>query len=135
MPGCNKRARKKNVSSGMKAIRAATFTKGGGARHKPMVANQAHADFMGAQERDRWPEQIVADKYAELNRKKHVPSRGSKKPSTLGFPLMEQAMSHGLKDLTRLLIAASLKTKRVKRHPGWILQRVYNLKNRPIEIL
>jgi len=33
------------------------------------------------------------------------------------------------------LTAASMKVKRVKRYPGWILQTTYNLKNRPLQFI
>ena len=35
----------------------------------------------------------------------------------------------------KLLVAASLEIKKVRRYPGMILSRTYNLKNRPIVIL
>ena len=133
MPGCNKRPRKKNVSNGSKAGRAGRQME----RRGPAIGNQAQASFLKHQADNRWPEQAVLDKYAELNAKKHQPSRQIKKPNRLGFPLMEQAM-HGINGTVivgKLLTAACLKFKRVKRHPGWILETTYNMKGRPIEVI
>jgi hypothetical protein len=37
--------------------------------------------------------------------------------------------------LDKLLTAASLKVKRVKRYPNWVLQTVYNLGRRPLQFI
>jgi hypothetical protein len=107
--------------------------------HKPIIANQAVADFLKTQGRDRRPTRETGDTYALLNRKRHVPGKPGRKPEQLGFPLLESLMEHTNPKnrwaVKMLLVAASLKVKRVKRHPGWVLQRTYNLKNRVIEII
>lgn len=91
-------------------------------------------NFIRMQQFNRWPTQETEDKYFELNNAKKPRHRPANrvKPPQLGFPLLEQADGPALQ---RLLVAASLSVKKVKRWPGWVLQRTYNLKNRPIEII
>lgn len=97
-------------------------------------------DFLNRQKLDRWPTQEQEQKYFELNTdKKNRNNRPAKriKPPVFGFALLEQAMGDNdpLKAMTinKLLICSSLKIKRVRRYPGWILQRTYNLKNRVLD--
>ena len=81
----------------------------------------------------RWPTKETEQKYFELNIKKaQAANRPAKriKPPVLGFALLE-SLSYATLD--RILTCSSLKLKRVKRYPGWILQSVYSLKNRPID--
>lgn len=140
----DKRSRKKHVSSG--ARKAARTERQLGRRSRP-IANQAHRSFLKIQDRDRVPDDDVCDKYASLNKKKHQPGPGRSRPAPLGMPLLEALLTspnpadwkvheqESCKNVIKLLVAASLKIKRVKRHPGWILQRTYNHKNRPITIV
>ena len=82
----------------------------------------------------RWPDKDTEDLYFALNTAKKQRGAPAKriKPPAMEFPLMES-----LSDETRkkILLASSLEVKKVKRHPGWVLSRVYNLKNRPIEFI
>jgi len=132
MAGCNKRTRARKTSSGKR--RAGRTGKNLGRRSSP-IADPVKLAFLKGQDNGRWPSDETCDKYAKLNREKKVKGRPGKNLAPLGFPLMEAAMAHGTASLEKLLIAASLKVKRVKRHPGWVLQRTYNLKNRIIEIV
>jgi hypothetical protein len=141
MPGCNKTARKKKVSSGARKARAIREGANQGS-HKRPIADEAVMSFLRSQDLLRWPLKDTADLYAKLNRQRHVAGQagGSKRvPSSLGFPLLETLAFHEnpktVDAVATLLVAAALKVKRVKRHPGWVLQRTYNLKNRPIEII
>jgi len=43
----------------------------------------------------------------------------------LGFPLIVEV---GKEILEKILLAVSLKVKKVQRHPGFILHRTYNLR-------
>jgi len=114
---------------------------GGFGRRKPATANKAHADFLKIQARDRFPSAFSGDIYFEMSKdRKNRPTRSNKpRPSPLGMPLLESLAFHTnpacVKNTAKLLLAASLKIKRVKRHPGWFLERVYNLKDRPIEVI
>lgn len=83
----------------------------------------------------RWPTPDQEVKYFELNTAKDKPRGGGRskiKPPARPFALLE---SIDPKVLDKLLTASSLKLKRVRRYPGWILQHTYNLKNRPIQII
>lgn len=130
-----KKKRASKTSSGARKARAGRYDHGNGPSRKAPIADHETAAFLKAQSRDRWPTEETKVQYYTLNlaKEKRGPSR--KRPSPLGLPLMEQAMGHGTKEIARLLTAASLKMKRVRRHPGWILVRTYNLKTRPIEIV
>lgn len=91
--------------------------------------------FIREQANDRWPGSRQMDLYFELNtskEKRPSPTRRVKAP-VFAFALMESVNDR--KALDKLLIAASLKVKKVRRYPGWILQQTYNLKNRPIQII
>jgi hypothetical protein len=98
--------------------------------------------FLRSQDLLRRPTKDTGDLYAKLNKQRFVPGQvgaSKREPSRLGFPLLEALAFHEnpktVDAIATLLVAASLKVKRVKRHPGWVLQRTYNLKNRPIEII
>lgn len=82
----------------------------------------------------RWPDKEQENKYFELNTDKKQRGKPAKriKPPVLEFALLE---SIDPKTLNKLLIASSLKVKKVRRYPGWILQTTYNLKSRPIQII
>lgn len=81
----------------------------------------------------QWPSKEQEQAYFEMNAKNHPAARGGGiKPPVFEFALMESIPAN---QLDKLLTASSLTVKRVKRYPGWILQRTYNLKNRPIEII
>lgn len=104
-------------------------------RRGPATEDEFGLRYLKDQANDRWPEDRQCDLYFELNTTKKAvgrPSRGRIKPPTVEFALLE---SIDARTLDILLTAASLKVKRVKRNPGWVLQRTYNLKNRPIQII
>lgn len=82
----------------------------------------------------RWPTQESEQMYFELNidkKQRNAPAKRIKPPA-MPFALLE---SIDPKTLDKLLTAASFKLKRVKRFPGWVLQRTYNLKNRPVQFI
>jgi hypothetical protein len=80
----------------------------------------------------RWPDQATEQKYFELNIDKKQRNRPAtrKKQLDLFFPLLESVRPDVL---ARILLCSSLEVKKVRRYPGWILSRTYNLKNRPID--
>ncbi len=87
----------------------------------------------------RWTNKEQDQAYFELNRtelgKAQRGGRAGKKPPTFFFPLLEQAMgadneSWKLDTIRELFKCASLKLKPVKRYPGYILERTYNLKGK-----
>ena len=126
--------RAKRTSSGARKARA---DRGKARRNTTALADAVGYVFLKEQKRNRWPTSRTEDKYAELNRVK-PPRRkpgGSIKPMDTGFTLLDGLVGTCPKALNTVLMAASLKLKRVRRYPGWVLQRVYNLKNRPIEII
>ena len=93
---------------------------------------QNNVEFFKA---NRWPTSDQESMYFEMNtdnKQRNQPARGRIKQPVLPFPLME---SVDLVVLDKLLTAASMTAKRVRRYPGWILQTVYNLKSRPIEFI
>jgi hypothetical protein len=63
------------------------------------------------------------------------PSIKKIKPMKQGFTILDSLVGSCPKALETVLLAASLKLKRVRRYPGYVLIRTYNLKNRPIEII
>jgi hypothetical protein len=69
----------------------------------------------------------------ELAMKKHQRGRAKSKAMTLGFTMLDGLIDNP--NLSRLLLAASLKIKKVRRYPGYVLERVYNLKGRKLEII
>jgi hypothetical protein len=123
-----KRGRKCRTSSGVRKNRT---EKSG--RKSPVVADQPALNFLRHQKEHRWPDQETEQKAQELAMKKHPRSRAKSKPMTQGFTMLDALMDNPALDV--LLTAASLKLKRVRRYPGYVLQRVYNLKNRPIQII
>jgi hypothetical protein len=127
--------RKGKVSSGKRAKRAARHENGNGPTRKRPIADQAGMNFLRHQNEHRWPSEETMIKAAELAKEKIKRGRPKAPLARLGFPLLEQAMANGSKAITTLLVASSLKIKKVRRHPGWVLQRTYNLKNRPIVIV
>ena len=108
-------------------------------RKSPVVANFPGLLFIRHQDEHRWPTAMTEDKYAEMNkdRKFRKPRPGPEKkikPATMGFTLLDAVIDKG-KALQTLLTAASLQLQKVRRYPGYVLIRTYNLKNRPIEII
>lgn len=95
--------------------------------------DQAVSSYVKRQHLSRWPDQETEDRYNTLNREKKV-RRPDKpiKPAPSGFKLFD--MLDG-EDLDRLMLAASLKVKRVRRAPGWVIVKVYNLKDRPLVLI
>ena len=83
----------------------------------------------------QWPTKEQEQLYFELNQAKDKPRgpgrKGIKQPD-FPFAMLESIPAA---QLDKLLTAASFQLKRVKRFPGWILVRTYNLKNRPIEFI
>ena len=83
----------------------------------------------------RWPTKDQEAMYFDMNTSKNPvnrPSKGRIRPPVTEFALLE---SLDPATLDKLLTAASFSVKKIKRYPGWILQRVYNLKSRPIQII
>ena len=83
----------------------------------------------------QWPTKEQEQLYFELNTAKDKPrgpGRSGIKQPDFPFPLLESLPAW---QVDKLLIASSLQYKRVRRYPGWILIRTYNLKNRPIEFI
>ena len=111
----------------------------GTGRKGALVAKRDHLDYMKAMKHNRWPTQHSLHLYGELNMIKRPRQQRRKgiKPgqSNDGFMILETLIGNCPKTLDKLLTAASLKIKRVRRYPGIILTRTYNLKNRPITIL
>ncbi|MBW2646919.1 MAG: hypothetical protein JRE23_12250 [Deltaproteobacteria bacterium] len=133
----DKRARSTNVSSGARKGRA---DRGTSRRNTTALADPAGYLFLKDQKRHRWPTAWSEDKYAELNKdKKRGTSRGSSikkiKPMKQGFTILDALVGSCPKALETVLLAASLKLKRVRRYPGYVLIKTYNLKSRPIEII
>lgn len=127
-----KRKRKKKISSGARKMHAGENRP----RREPVSIDLAGEDSVKHQAARRWPEAWQEDKYFELNNENFTPLDSNKKPR-IKPPKFQFAMLESLdiQTLDKLLTAASLRLKGVSRFPGWILQRTYNLKNRPIEII
>jgi hypothetical protein len=98
-----------------------------------VVADAAGLNFIRHQSDNRWPDAATQIKAQELAMKKHPRGRAQSKPMEQGFTLLDAIIDKPALDV--LLTAASLKLKKVRRYPGYVLQRVYNLKNRPIQII
>ena len=131
----DKRTRKKNTSSGARKGRA---DRGTSRRNTTAIADAAGYLFLKDQKRNRWPTEATLVKAHELAIDKKANRHGKPgkaRPVDVGFPLLDTLVGTCPKALDTLLTAASLKLKRVRRYPGWILQRVYNLKNRPIQLI
>ena len=83
----------------------------------------------------RWPTSDQESMYFEMNtakKQRNQPARGRIQQPVMPFALME---SIDPVVLDKLLTAASMTVKKVRRYPGWILQTVYNLKSRPIQFI
>ena len=112
----------------------------GTGRKGALVAKREHFDYVVSMKHNRWPTQYSEQLYHELNLVKRPRQQRRKgiKPGQQGndgFMILETLIGNCPKTLDKLLTAASLKIKRVRRYPGMILTRTYNLKNRPITIL
>jgi len=127
-----KRKRSKKESSGARKVRA---DKGISKRRGKVV----EGDIGYIKNPNRWPSEDQLVKYAEMNQEKK-PRGGSrrKKPMDVFFPLLEQAVGdnqpHKAKTVGYLLTCAALKVARVRRYPGWITQRTYDLKNQVLDL-
>jgi hypothetical protein len=130
----DKATRKGKVSSGAREARA---LRGQARRNTTAIADAAGYLFLKEQKRHRWPTSQSEDKYAELNkdRKKRSKPKTGIKPMETGFTMLDSLIGSCPKALETVLLAASLKLKRVRRYPGYVLIHTYNLKNRPIEII
>jgi hypothetical protein len=134
-----KRTRKSSTSSGdRKAARAGKQLE----RRGPAIADMAARSFMKRQDRDRWPSDETQDKAFEMLKNKRMGThRGNSirkgqrgiRPAKVGFTFLDAVIDKG--NLDKLLTAAYLKLKKVRRYPGFVLIRTYNLKNRPITII
>jgi len=125
-----KTARNKRTSSGARKNRT---DKSG--RKSPVVADPAGLNFIRHQSDSRWPDQDTLIKAQELSMKKHPRGRAKTKPMTMGFTVMDCLLGNSQDALLKLLLAASLKIKPVRRYPGYVLIKTYNLKDRPIQII
>lgn len=125
----SKRTRSKRTSSGARKNRAGKNC----SRKGPAIADQAKGNFLRHQSGNRWPTEGTMIKAYELMKDRKTRSRSKSKPMEQGFTVLDHLIDKPY--LAKLLVAASLKIKRVRRYPGYVLQRTYNLKNRPIEII
>jgi hypothetical protein len=126
----NKRTRKKRTSSGARKNRAGKNL----GRRGPAVADQAESSFLKRQALHRWPTEATMIKAYEMIKAKRPRSNpGKAKPARVGFTLLDMVIDRPATQ--KLLVAASLKLKRVRRFPGYILIKTYNLKSRPIQII
>lgn len=132
----DKRKRKTRVGSG--ARKAGRAGKNCGRRASQPVADEVGYSFIRFQANHRWPTEESKAKRNQLDiddRKKKVRSSPNRKPvRPLSTPLLETAALNNPGAVEKLLSAACLKMKRVRRHPGWVLQRTFKLKNRPIDL-
>lgn len=127
----SKRKRKTSVGSGVRKNRSGKNC----ARKGPAIVDQAGANFIRYQSLYRHPDTKQLQKAWELkNEKRPRRKPGAIKPMQTGFTFFDAVIDKG-KTLETLLLAASLKVKKVRRYPGYVLQRVYNLKDRPIQII
>jgi hypothetical protein len=129
-----KRTRKKNTSSGVRKNRGECA-----GRKSPVVVDFAGLNLIRHQAAHRWPSVRSLEKCWELakDRKGSGRRRGPAKPikpGNDGFTLLDMLIDKG-STLDTLLTAASLQFKKVRRYPGYVLIRTYNLKDRPIEII
>ena len=123
--------RAKKTSSGVGKNRAGKNV----SRRTRVPADPVVDQFIRHQAANRWPSQATEAMYFELNndKTKKDPRPAKRiKPPRFEFALMESIKPE---ILDKLLTAASMKIKRVKRYPGWILQQTYNLKNRPLQFI
>lgn len=101
------------------------------------IAKADQANFLRRQNKNRWPTVESLEKAYEMIKVKGTqrrPSAGKIRPAKVGFTLLDMVIDKG-KSLDILLTAASLKMKKVRRYPGYVLIPTYNLKNRVIEII
>jgi len=126
----SKRKRNSKSGSGVRKNRAGKNC----SRKGPAIEDQAGANFIRYQDLYRHPDAEQLVKAWELKNEKR-PRRPKKpiKPMQTGFTMLDALIDSPA--LETVLLAASLKIKRVRRYPGYVLQRVYNLKNRPLEII
>jgi len=123
--------RTKKTSSGVGKNRAGKNV----ARRTRVSLNPVAENFIRHQDENRQPTKESEMLYFELNNDKNKkdPRPANRiKPPKYEFALMESVRSEVL---DKLLTAASLKVKRVKRYPGWILQSTYNLGRRPLQFI
>jgi hypothetical protein len=120
--------RKSRESSG-----ARKFGKANRNRRGRAIAKGPEANLIRHQSDHRWPDKETLEKAGELAMKKQPRSRAKSKPMQLGFSLLDLCIDKA--STHKLLLAASLKIKKVKRYPGYVLERVYNLKGRVIELI
>ena len=126
-----KRTRKARVGSGARKHRTDKSR-----RKSPVVANFAGLLFLRHQKANRWPTEDSLDKAWQLIKvKRGRRQAGAIQPKQYGFTLYDACMESNPSTVKTLLLAASLKVKKIRRYPGWFLERVYNLKNRPIELI
>ena len=123
-----KGTRKKRTSSGARKNSKTNRNRRGRA-----IAKGPEANFIRHQSGNRWPDPATLEKAGELAMKKQPRSRAKSKPMQLGFSLLDLCIDKA--STHQLLLAASLKIKAVKRYPGHVLERVYNLKGRVIELI
>lgn len=97
---------------------------------KRAIANRAGFEQIQNECSRRFPSKESEETYAALNMVKQPRGRrggkGQKKPEFF-FPLLESLPTDQIR---KVLLCSSLELKAVKRYPGWILSRTYNLKNR-----
>ena len=127
--------RSKRTSSGARKNRAGKNC----ARKGPAVMLAHVASFLKVQRKNSRhpsPDQIQTAWDLKNEKKPRGRKPGAIKPAQpVGFTVYDACMSSNPAAVKTLLLAASLKVKKVRRYPGWFLERVYNLKNRPIEII
>lgn len=108
-----------------------------GRKHAPVVHRDQHGYVISIKQ-NRWPTEAALVKCHELNMVKvsrRQARKGIKPAHDTGFMILESLLGNCPATLDKLLVAASLEIKKVRRYPGMILSRTYNLKNRPIVIL
>ena len=123
--------RAKKTSSGVGQNRAGKNV----SRRTRVPRDLSTEQFIRHQAGSRWPSQVSEQLYFDLNndRTKKDPRPANRiKPPKHELPLLESIKAD---TLDKLLTAASLKVKRVKRYPGWILQSTYNLGRRPLQFI
>jgi hypothetical protein len=133
----DKATRKKNLSSGARKGRA---DRGTSRRNTTAINDAPGYLFLKEQKRNRWPSGDTMDKAYRLSVERRPggsrrkPTDQKIKPRKTSFTLLDAAITYP-KALGTLLTAACLQLKRVRRYPGYVLIRTYNLKNRVIEII
>ena len=136
---CNmgKGKRTRRTSSGARKLRALRTLGHNVVRSRVPVVDVVGQAFLKAQKRDRWPTEAQMIKMHELTLVKRPRANLNKKikPMNTGFLLLDGLIGTCPKVLNTVLMAASLKLKRVHRYPGWILQQTYNLHNRPLTFI